>query len=60
VKVGGCAMCVTVVSLTIGIHMGGDKAVLGRWLAQTEGVWFWLQVVTDRRNQGIQDISWPA
>jgi len=30
--------------------------VLGLWLAQTEGAKFWLQVVTELRNRGVQDI----
>ena len=36
--------------------MSGDKEVLGLWLAQTEGAKFWLQVVTELRNRGVQDI----
>ncbi len=42
--------------LAIGITMTGDKEVLGLWLAQTEGAKFWLQVVTELRNRGVQDI----
>ncbi|MFX5710023.1 transposase, partial [Acinetobacter baumannii] len=40
----------------IGITMDGEKEVLGLWLAQTEGAKFWLQVVTELRNRGVQDI----
>ena len=29
---------------------------LGIWIAQTEGAKFWLQVVTELRNRGVQDI----
>jgi putative transposase len=36
--------------------MTGEKEVLGLWLANTEGAKFWLQVVTELRNRGIQDI----
>lgn len=36
--------------------MDGEKEVLGLWLAQTEGAKFWLQVVTELRNRGVQDI----
>lgn len=36
--------------------MSGEKEVLGLWLAQTEGAKFWLQVVTELRNRGVQDI----
>lgn len=44
------------VYLAIGITMNGEKEVLGLWLAQTEGAKFWLQVVTELRNRGVQDI----
>lgn len=40
----------------IGITMEGEKEVLGLWLAQNEGAKFWLQVVTELRNRGVQDI----
>ena len=36
--------------------MTGQKEVLGLWVAQTEGAKFWLQVVTELKNRGIQDI----
>ena len=42
--------------MAIGIAMAGAKVVLGLWLAQTEGTKFWLQVVTELRNRGVQDI----
>jgi len=47
---------VKAVYLAIGITMDGEKEVLGLWLAQTEGAKFWLQVVTELRNRGVQDI----
>lgn len=42
--------------LGIGINLSGMKEVLGMWLAQTEGAKFWLQIVTELRNRGVQDI----
>ena len=44
------------VYLAIGIRMDGLKEVLGLWIAQTEGAKFWLQVVTELKNRGVQDI----
>lgn len=44
------------VYLAIGIAMTGQKEVLGLWIAQTEGAKFWLQVVTELKNRGVQDI----
>ena len=56
VKVREGAVRVKAVYLAIGINMNGEKEVLGLWLAQTEGAKFWLQVVTELRNRGVQDI----
>src|SRR5215510_9154011 len=42
--------------LAIGINMSGMKEVLGMWIAQTEGAKFWLQIVTELKNRGVQDI----
>src|SRR5437763_2055981 len=44
------------VYLAIGIGMDGLKEVLGLWIAQTEGAKFWLQVVTELKNRGVNDI----
>ena len=44
------------VYLAIGINMSGEKEVLGLWIAQTEGAKFWLQVITELKNRGVQDI----
>lgn len=50
------AVRVKAVYLAIGINMSGEKEVLGLWIAQTEGAKFWLQVVTELKNRGVQDI----
>ena len=42
--------------LAIGITVTGLKEVLGLWIAQTEGAKFWLQVVTELKNRGVEDI----
>jgi len=44
------------VYLALGISMSGEKELLGLWIAQTEGAKFWLQVVTELKNRGVQDI----
>ena len=56
VKVRDGSVRVKAVYLAIGINMSGEKEVLGLWIAQTEGAKFWLQVVTELRNRGVQDI----
>jgi len=42
--------------LAVGINMEGHKEILGLWIAQTEGAKFWLSVVTELKNRGVQDI----
>ena len=44
------------VYLALGVNMNGEKELLGIWISQTEGAKFWLQVVTELKNRGIQDI----
>ena len=44
------------VYLALGITLEGEKELLGIWIAQTEGAKFWLQVVTELKNRGVQDI----
>ena len=50
------AVRVKAIYLAIGINLVGEKEVLGLWIAQTEGAKFWLQVITELKNRGIQDI----
>jgi transposase-like protein len=44
------------VYVAIGIDMQSHKDVLGLWTSAHEGAKFWLQVLTELRNRGIQDI----
>lgn len=44
------------VYLAQGINMEGEKELLGLWIAQTEGAKFWLSVMTELKNRGLQDI----
>ena len=44
------------VYLAIGITWDGAKEVLGMWIAETEGAKFWLQVVTELKSRGVNDI----
>ena len=42
--------------LAMGINLDGQKELLGMWLAQNEGAKFWLQVITELKNRGVEDI----
>jgi putative transposase len=44
------------VYVAIGITMEGQKEVLGLWTSANEGAKFWLQVLTELKNRGIEDI----
>jgi len=44
------------VYLAIGIRCSGHKEILGLWIEQNEGAKFWLKVMTDLKNRGVQDI----
>lgn len=42
--------------LVLGVNMEGKKELLGMWVSQNEGAKFWLSVLTEIRNRGVQDI----
>lgn len=40
----------------LGINQQGKKDVLGLYISESEGANFWLSVLTDLKNRGIEDI----
>jgi len=42
--------------LVMGVNMDGHKELLGMWIEKTEGAKFWLRVITDLKNRGVEDI----
>lgn len=42
--------------LALGINREGRKELLGMWLAENEGAKFWLSVLSELKNRGLQDI----
>lgn len=42
--------------LAMGIDMSGEKKLLGMWAGKAEGAKFWLQILTDLKNRGVEDI----
>lgn len=42
--------------VALGVNIDGHKELLGLWLADTEGAKFWLSVLTELKNRGVQDI----
>jgi len=53
---GGTASAPPPVYLAIGVGLEGRKEVLGMWLEETEGARFWLKVITELKNRGVEDI----
>ncbi len=42
--------------LALGVNLEGKKELLGMWLSENEGAKFWLGVLTELQNRGVQDI----
>jgi len=42
--------------LALGVNMEGQKELLGMWLSENEGAKFWLGVMTELQNRGVNDI----
>ncbi len=40
--------------LILGINIEGHKELLGMWVSENEGAKFWLSVLTDLQNRGVQ------
>lgn len=42
--------------LALAVNMDGQKELLGMWISENEGSKFWLSVLTELQNRGVQDI----
>jgi putative transposase len=42
--------------LAIGVNCDGERDVLGLWFQRTEGAKFWLAVLTELRQRGVEDV----
>lgn len=42
--------------LALAVNMEGHKELLGLWMSENEGAKFWLNVLTELQNRGVQDI----
>lgn len=40
----------------LGVDLTGRKDLLGLWIGESEGANFWLSVITELRNRGVQDV----
>lgn len=44
------------VYVALGVNTEGQKELLGLWIAETEGAKFWLSVLTELQNRGVEDV----
>lgn len=44
------------VHVALGVRVDGTKEILGLWLEQNEGAKFWLRVMNELRNRGVEDV----
>jgi putative transposase len=44
------------VHIALGVRADGMKEILGLWIEQNEGAKFWLRVMNELRNRGVEDV----
>jgi putative transposase len=44
------------IHVALGVRADGAKEVLGLWIEQTEGAKFWLRVMNELKDRGVEDI----
>ena len=42
--------------MALGVSRDGVREVLGLWIADNEGAKFWLSVMNELKNRGVQDV----
>jgi putative transposase len=42
--------------LKAAVNLDGERDVLGMWFQRSEGAKFWLQILTDLKTRGVQDV----
>ena len=44
------------VHVALGVRADGSKEILGLWIEQSEGAKFWLRVMNELKNRGVEDV----
>jgi putative transposase len=44
------------VHVALGVRADGGKEILGLWIEQSEGAKFWLRVMNELKNRGVEDV----
>jgi len=57
VKVRDCGVVSNkAVYLALGVNLEGQKEILGLWMAKNEGAKFWLEILTELKTRGLEDV----
>ncbi|AEF80662.1 transposase, Mutator family [Leadbettera azotonutricia ZAS-9] len=48
--------CTKSVYVALGVNFEGQKEVMGLWIAENEGAKFWMGVLNEIKNRGVEDI----
>ena len=48
------------VYLALALTLTGEKELLGLWVGEAEGAKFWLSILTDLKNRGVQVVCTPT
>jgi transposase-like protein len=48
--------CTKSVYVALGVNFEGQKEVLGLWISENEGAKFWMGVLNELKNRGVEDI----
>ena len=54
-RLGGAVQKVVVYTM-LGINLTGHKDILGLWIGATESAKYWLQLLNNLKNRGVQDV----
>jgi transposase-like protein len=42
--------------LALGVNLDGQKELLGMWISENEGAKFWLSILSELKNRGLEQI----
>lgn len=49
-------VAIRTIYVALGVNMRGQKELLGLWISENEGAKFWLGVLTELQQRGLNDI----
>jgi putative transposase len=56
IREGGSVQRRSACYLALGVTVEGERDVLGMWFQETEGAKFWMQVLRELKQRGVNDI----